>query len=62
MRKGFELKLFDKNNNLIFREFFNYYKTSRQDVENRAVSLLNNPGSVGFDAFKRPASYRIDAS
>lgn len=61
MAKGFELRMYDGQNNLIYKELFTSYKTSKDDIERKARQILNNPSSVVYDGRKRPASYKIHA-
>ncbi len=61
MRKGFELRLYDINNNLVFKEFFSSYKTTKSEIESRGKQLLNDPKSIATSERKRPASFKVSA-
>lgn len=59
MRKGFEIRLYDINNNVVFKEFFNSYKTTKSEIENRAKQLLNDPKSIALNQRRWPASFKV---
>jgi hypothetical protein len=61
MKKGFELRLYDINNNVIFKEFFTSYKNTKNEIENRGKQLLNDPKSIAMTERKWPASFKVNA-
>ena len=57
--KGFELRMYDRNNNVLYKEFFNSQQTKRHDVERRAKQILDNSGSISPQKDVKPASFKI---
>jgi len=57
--KGFELKMYDKNNNVLYEEQFSCHQTKRNDVEKKAKQILSNSESISPDKHLKPASYKI---
>lgn len=57
--KGFELRMYDMSNNLLYKELFNSYQTRKQDVERKAKQILENPNSISPQKRAKPASVKI---
>ena len=57
--KGFELKIYDMNNNQLYKELFTSYRTKRDEVERKAKHILENSGSISQKKYLKPASYKI---
>lgn len=57
--KGFELKIYDMNNNPLYKELFTSYQTKRDDVERKAKQILENSGSISQKKNLKPASFKI---
>ncbi len=57
--KGFELKMYDMNNNLLYKELFDSYQTKKHAVERKAKQIMENPGSISPQKNLKPASYKI---
>lgn len=57
--KGFELRMYDMGNNLLYKELFTSYQTKKQDVERKAKQILDNPNSISPQKHLKPASVKI---
>jgi hypothetical protein len=57
--KGFELRMYDINNNVVHKELFTSYQTKRDDVERKAKQILENSGSISQKKHLKPASFKI---
>ncbi len=57
--KGFELRIYDMNNNQVYKELFTSYQTERQDVEKKARHILEDSGSISPQKNLKPASFKI---
>jgi len=57
--KGFDLRIYDMNNNQVYKELFTSYQTKRDDVERKAKQILENSGSISPKKHLKPASFKI---
>lgn len=57
--KGFELRMYDMNNNLLYKELFDSYQTKRYTVERKAKQIMENPRSISPKKHLEPASFKI---
>lgn len=57
--KGFELKIYDMNNNQLYKELFTSYQTKRDDVEKKAKQILEDSKSISQKNNLKPASFKI---
>jgi hypothetical protein len=59
MKKGFELRLYDKNDQVVFRELFSLHNRTRKDVVNRAKYLMDVPKSISQQGTNIPTRYSV---
>ncbi len=59
MKKGFELRLYDRNERVVFRELFSLHSRTRKDVENRAKYLMDDPKSISQQGRNIPIRYSV---
>jgi hypothetical protein len=59
MKKGFELRLYDKNDQVVFRELFSMHNRTRKDIVNRAKYLMDDPRSISQQRRCIPARYSV---
>ena len=57
--KGFELRMYDRNNNLLHKELFTSYRTRRQEVERKAKQIFEDSGNISPQKQLMPASFKI---
>jgi len=57
--KGFELKIYDMNNNQLYKELFTSHQTKKDDVEKKAKQILDDSGSISQRKNLKPASFKI---
>jgi hypothetical protein len=57
--KGFELRMYDMKNNLLYNELFNSNQTKRHEVERKAKQILEDSGSISPQKHLKPASFKI---
>ena len=57
--KGFELRMYDMNNELLYNELFTSYQTKRNDVERKAKQIMENSRCISQQKSLKPASFKI---
>jgi hypothetical protein len=57
--KGFELRIYDMNNNQVYKELFTSYQTKRDDVERKAKQIMDNSENISPKKNLKPASFKI---
>ena len=57
--KGFELRMYDKNNHVLYKELFASHQTKRNDVKRKAKQILSDSGSISQKKNVQPASFKI---
>lgn len=57
--RGFELRMYDMNNNLLYKELFDSHQTKRYAVERKAKQIMENPRSISQQKYLEPASFKI---
>lgn len=57
--KGFELRMYDMNKNVLYRELFDCQQTKRHSVERKAKQIMEDPGCISPKKHVQPASFKI---